>query len=219
MRRVLILNVLLLAVIAALVVQIVALWWRTDDAAEQVAPREAKAQRLDVPNAVRPPPPSDLAASIADKDLFEASRSGAPEGRTAVIEAPVLATNLTLLGVRIVGGEREALVKDAAQPKALWVRVGEEVGGYTVERIEPTSIVLDAPSGDEMSLFINVAVDPARRGAPMGPAGVPPTPMVQVRPMPGATPAIAGRTPAPDIKAKIERLREEARMRRERARR
>lgn len=219
MRRVLILNVLLLAIIAALVVQIVTLWWRAEAEVETVAPRETKAQRPDIPPAPRRPPAPDLANHIAEKDLFDASRTAEKaQTVTATEVAPPPPLNLALLGVTVASGAREALFKDQAQPKPLWLREGEEFNGYKISRIEPTSVLLTTPSGDQVTLTISVEKG-AHAGQPaLGPAGVQPTPP----PAPAAgrgrpTPAIAGQPAATpnDIKEKIERLREEARKRRQ----
>src|SRR5262245_16917350 len=149
MRRVLILNVLLLAIVAALVVQIVALWWRTEVEVTEAAPRAPKPQRFEPPAVARRPPPADLASSIAAKDLFDASRSPAAEGSTAAVlpTEPVRPLTLVLMGVSMAGGQPEVLVKDQAQPKPMWLRAGEEVGGYKLGRIEPRSIVMIGPAG------------------------------------------------------------------------
>jgi hypothetical protein len=220
MRRVLILNILLLAVVAGLVFQIVTLWWWNEPQAEAVAPKEAKAQKVDVPKVDRRPPPPNLSTQIADKDLFDQSRTGVPAGTAAAAAPvePVRPLTLVLLGVSGGGPEREALVKDQTQPKPQWLRQGEEVGGYKLGRIDPTSIVMVGPGGEETTLVINVEKAKAGQPAAMtGPAGIQPTPT----PVAGATrtprgvmsPGVA-RTPAADIKEKIERLRQEARKRR-----
>ena len=100
MRRVLILNLLLLAIVAVLAVQIVSLWWGGEPEVEAVAPREAKAQKLDIPKVDRRPPPPNLASQIADKDLFDQSRTGAEPGPAAVLTTePLRPLTLVLLGV------------------------------------------------------------------------------------------------------------------------
>ena len=219
MRRVLILNLLLLAIAAVLVVQIVSLWWARAPEAETVVAREAKAQKVEVPKVDRRPPPPNLAKQIADKDLFDQSRTAPQEGTaTAVAAEPVRPLTLVLLGVSGGGPEREALVKDQTQPKPQWIRQGEEVGGYKLGRIDPTSIVMVGPGGEEITLVINV--EKAKAGQPVamtGPAGIQPTPVpaaVATRTARGVMSPGAARTPAPDIKEKIERLRQEARKRR-----
>ena len=224
MRRVVILNVLVLAIIAGLIFQIVNLWWVHEPEAEAVAPRDSKPQKVDLPTVDRRPPPPNLSTQIADKDLFDQTRTGVQPGTAAaaVPTEPVRPLTLVLLGVSGGGPEREALVKDTTQPKPQWLRQGEELGGYKLGRIDPTSITMVGPDGQETTLFINV--EKAKAGQPAvatGPAGIQPTPtpiaagMIPTRaaPRPGASPGVA-RTPAADIKEKIERLRQEARKRR-----
>lgn len=217
MRRVLILNLLLLAIVAVLVVQIVSLWWASGPEVETVSPHEAKAQKLDVPKVDRRPPAPNLATQIADKDLFDQSRTGVPpEAVNALPTEPLRPLTLVLLGVSGGGPEREVLVKDQTQPKPQWLRQGEEVGGYKLGRIDPTSIVMVGPAGEEITLVINV--EKAKGGQPVsmpGPAGIQPPPApVPARTPHGAMSPSGARTPAADIKEKIERLRQEARKRR-----
>ena len=217
MRRALILNVLLLVIITALVVQIAALWWRTQPEVEQGVPREAKPSRQDVPNVTRRAAAPDLALKIANKDLFDQSRSLAPVGPAPTATLPVSVQPLTvvLLGVIGTGDTREALVKDQTQPKPTWLRQGEEIGGYKVGRIDPRAIVMVAPNGEEVTLQINIEKGKAPT-APAGPAGIQPTPHpapTRVRPGAGGTPVPAA-TAGNEIREKIERLRQEARKRR-----
>ena len=220
MRRVLILNILLLAIIGGLLFQIVTLWWFPATEAEEAVAKEAKTQKVEIPKVDRRPAPPNLATQIADKDLFDQSRTGVQPGQatsTAPTE-PVRPLTLVLLGVSGGGPEREALVKDTTQPKPQWLRMGEDIGGYKLGRIDPTSITMVGPDGQETTLMINV--EKAKAGQPavaMGPAGIQPTPT----PAAGATRTPRGamspgavRTPAADIKEKIERLRQEARKRR-----
>jgi hypothetical protein len=219
MKRLLILNVLLLAIIVGLMVQIFALWWRAEAEVEAVAPRDAKMQRLELPPAAPRPPSADLATDIADKDLFDASRTAAQTATGPTVQpSPPPPLNLALLGVTVAGRGREALFKDPAQPKALWLREGEEFNGYTVKRIDATSVVVQSPAGGEQTLVINVEKGRGG-GAPMaGPGGVQPTQagVRRGRPTPHATPVRATRGPGSDVREKIERLREEARKRRAR---
>jgi hypothetical protein len=214
MKRLLIVNVLLLAVVVGLVVQIVALWWSAEAAVDATAPREVKTQRLEIPSAARKPPPPDLAKHIAEKDLFDQSRSSAPVTVAGPAAAPVPLT-LVLLGITVAGGGREALLKDQAQPKPLWLREGEEYNGYKLRRIDAASVVMASPTGDEVTLMINVEKGKGVAVPATGPAGIqPPSPAPAVA---RATPHAPrpGASPAPDIKEKIERLREEARRRRQ----
>ncbi len=221
MRRVLILNIFLLVIIAGLIFQIVTLWWVREPEAEAVAAKDSKPQKVELPKIDRRPPPPNLSTQIADKDLFDQSRQGVKEGEAAQAAAPaepVKPLTIVLLGVSGGGSEREALVKDQTQPKPQWLRKGEDVGGYKVGRIDPAAIVMVGPGGEETTLVINV--EKAKGGAPVamtGPAGIQPTPTPvagMTRTPRGVMSPQAVRTPAADIKEKIERLRQEARKRR-----
>lgn len=221
MRRVLILNIFLLVILAGLIFQIVTLWWVREPVAEAVAAKDTKPPKVDLPKVDRRPATPNLSAQIADKDLFDQSRQGVKEGQASQAAAPaepVRPLTLVLLGVSGAGPEREALVKDQTQPKPQWLRQGEEVGGYKLGRIDPTSIVMVGPGGEETTLVINV--EKAKGGAPVamtGPAGIQPTPTPvagMTRTPRGVMSPQAVRTPAADIKEKIERLRQEARKRR-----
>ena len=135
---------------------------------------------------------------------------------------PVTPLSVELLGVRIIGGGKEALVKVQAQPKPIWFRQGEEIEGHKLERIEPREIVTTAPDGTTSNFTINVKYAANPGAAAVGPAGIAPTPAPKRTRVARAkrTPAPGRRTPSADIKEKIERLREEARKRRaERGRR
>ena len=225
MRRVLILNILLLAIVAGLVFQIVTLWWwqragsggRGPEGGQGPEGRRAQG---------RPPP---AAAESLDPDRRQGPlrpvADGVPAGTAAAAAPAEPVRPLTLWscsGVSGGGPEREALVKDQTQPKPQWLRQGEEVGGYKLGRIDPTSIVMVGPGGEETTLVINVEKAKAGQPAAMtGPAGIQPTPT----PVAGTTPDAARRHVArgrPDTggghQGKIERLRQEARKRRGAAR-
>jgi hypothetical protein len=78
------------------------------------------------------------------------------------------------------------------------------------------------PGGEEITLVINVEKakigQPGQPAAALGPAGIQPTPTpaggIQTRTPRGVMSPGVARTAAPDIKEKIERLRQEARKRR-----
>ena len=219
MRRVLILNVLLLAIILALVVQIATLWWRAEAEVDTVAPREAKAQRPEQQPAPRKPPAPDLANKIAEKDLFDASRSAEKAQAVAAADVPPPPPlNVQLLGVTVAAGAREALLKDLNQPKPQWMREGEDLNGYTITRIDPISIEVRTPTGEKQTVEITIEKGAHPGAAAPGPGGIQPTPapaqMARGRPTPQA-PQHAGAPTPNDIKEKIERLREEARKRRQ----
>ena len=76
MRRVLILNLLLLAIVGVLVVQIVALFWWSEPEAEAVgAARGQDAEGRHSRRSTGDRRPPNLATQIADKDLFDQSRT------------------------------------------------------------------------------------------------------------------------------------------------
>ena len=219
MKRLLIVNVVLLAIVVVLAAQIATLWWRAEPALAPAAPKAAKAPKTEARNAPRTRPPApDIADKIAAKDLFDPTRAPATAESVAVTEEPVRPLTLALMGVMVAAGERQVLVKDQSQPKPIWLREGEQIGGYSVSRIDPDAVVMAAPNGDETRLMINVEKHAGAVPA-TGPAGVQPQPTVAIRPgvpSPGVTPMRPRRGGAAgaDIKEKIERLREEARRRR-----
>jgi hypothetical protein len=63
-------------------------------------------------------------------------------------------TGVTVVGVRIFGGDREVFVTDASGGAGgqRRLRVGDEVAGYTVKTIEATSVTLSSPSGDLVTM-------------------------------------------------------------------
>ena len=228
MKRLLIVNVVLLVIAVGLIAQIAMLWWRAEPAIEPAAPKQAKQAPVAARAPVRRPPPADVADKIAAKDLFDPTRAPAPVEGTVTTEEPVKPLTLALMGVMVAAGERQVLVKDQAQPKPIWLREGEQIGGYSVARIEPTAVVMASPTGDEIRLMINVEKGKPGAAPPTGPAGVQPQPTAVMAPPRPPGPAGAAGAPSPaatparprrgaagaDIKEKIERLREEARRRR-----
>jgi hypothetical protein len=218
MKRLLIVNIVLLAIVVVLAAQIASLWWRGQPAVDPVVPKAAKPPKADVRNAPRRPPAPDIAEKIAAKDLFDPTRAPATAESVAATEEPVRPLTLALMGVMVAAGERQVLVKDQTQPKPIWLREGEQIGGYSVARIDPEAVVMTAPNGDETRLMINVEKHAGAVPA-TGPAGIQPPATVVIRPgvpSPAATPVRPRRAGAAgtDIKEKIERLREEARRRR-----
>lgn len=79
MRRVLILNILLLAIIGGLIFQIVTLWWFHQPEAEATAPKEAKTQKVDVPKVDRRPAPRILRRKLPIKTCSTSPGPGSPQ--------------------------------------------------------------------------------------------------------------------------------------------
>ena len=121
--------------------------------------------------------PATLVATIVDKDLFDPSRQKATEEVKAPLpkEAPP-PPGLTLVGTRILGDrDSEAFITDASQAnQQRRLRIGDEVGGYTVKSILPSRVTLASATGDRITL--NLAVDKSAATGTPGKPGTPPRP-------------------------------------------
>ena len=126
--------------------------------------------------------PATLVTTIVDKDLFDPSRQKATEEVKAPPpkEAPP-PPGLTVVGIRIMGDrDSEAFITDASQAnQQRRLRIGDEVGGYTVKSIQPSRVTLASATGDKITL--NLAVDKS------GATGTPGKPGAQPRPGQPAT--------------------------------
>src|SRR4029453_9512064 len=158
--------------------------------------------------------PAVLVATIVNKDLFDPSRQKPTEEVTA---APVKEVgpppNLTLVGVRMIGRDREVLVTDAAQAnQQRRLRVGDQVGGYTLKTVDPNRVTMASAGGE--TITTTLAVERPGGGAPKPPGvavpprpgqppGMPASPAAGIQP-PGAGAAVPprpgqppGRPPSP----------------------
>ena len=233
MKRFGIVNLLLLALFGLAVSRTVGVWRRgvpehelpPADPAGRTAPGEGM---LAPPP--RRPPANQVISSIAEHDLFDQSRK---EGQPQVAEAPPPIPTpapppptLKLAGVVVVGRQREALLVDSAQGnKHLRMRIGEDLMGYRVARIESERVALVGPGGEETVLELEVGK--GKKGPAFGPGGKPqpapkPVPGAAVASVPPGTspPPVAGSPaatgdPASDARARAESARE--RLRRLRA--
>src|SRR2546428_8523127 len=147
MRRWAIVNTVLGAIVALLGFEIVRTWARglpvmeTPVAAPAAAPapepREKGKRGADKGGARAQQTPAALVAAIADKDLFDPSRKAPSPEETKTDLAPVTKPpdNVTVVGVRIVGKDREVLLSDATQNPAVTrrLRTGDQVAGYIVK--------------------------------------------------------------------------------------
>jgi hypothetical protein len=138
---------------------------------------------------------------------------------------------VTIVGMRIVGHDREVFVTDASQgTQQRRLRVGDQVAGYTVKSIEAATVTLVSPSGDPVGMPLTLekgkTAAPAKPGAPGRPspaagvtanavpgaaspaAGVPVAPPA---PPPGAKPAVAV-PPKPATNPKVQQLPPEVRQ-------
>jgi hypothetical protein len=225
MGRWTIINVLLGLIVLLLAIEVARTWARSLPPVEVVprAPaasppegekRPGKGKRGGAQEPRGDVPPPAMVAAIAQKDLFDPSRQAATEDVAApvarVTEPP---PNVTVVGVRIFGKDSEVFVTDASQGnQQKRLRIGDQVGGYTVKAIDPTGLTLASPSGDEvtMSLAIEKGKAPPARPATAartpqaaqtpalspaaGPQGASPAAGVPVKP-PGAVQSLAPKPP------------------------
>ncbi|MBU6281461.1 hypothetical protein KGQ64_04395 [bacterium] len=230
MKRFGLLNLLLAVLIGLAAWRTVGVWRRPVPEHElppvDPASRNAPGEGLLAPPPRRPPA-GQVITTIAEHDLFDQSRK---EGQQVVEAPPPVPTpappppTLKLAGVVLVGSIREALLVDTAQGnKHLRMRIGEDLMGYRVARIESERVALVGPGGEET--LIELEVEKGKKaGSAFGPGGKPqPSPRPGATPAPGAQAAAAagqaGATPATDpatdAKARAESARE--RLRRLRA--
>ncbi|MFM8410802.1 MAG: hypothetical protein ACKOCT_11035 [Alphaproteobacteria bacterium] len=230
MKRFGVVNLLLAVLVGLAAWRTVGVWRRPVPEHElppvDPASRSAPGEGLLAPPPRRPPA-VQVVTTIAEHDLFDQSRK---EGHEAAAEAPPPVPTpapppptLKLAGVVVVGRTREALLVDSAQGnKHLRMRIGEDLMGYRVARIESERVALVGPGGEETLLELEIDKGGGKKAQAYGPGGKPqPTPRAGATPAPGAQPppVQAGATPptdpATDAKARAESARE--RLRRLRA--
>jgi hypothetical protein len=104
------------------------------------------------------PQPTVLVATIVNKDLFDPSRQKPSEEVKAPPPKEIgPPPNLTLVGVRMIGKDREIFVTDAGQGnQQKRLRIGDQLGGYTLKTIQPSKVTLAADSGDVVTLTLAV---------------------------------------------------------------
>lgn len=203
-RRWVILNGLLAVIVLGLTVQIVRTWMRT------LPPIEARqaSKGGDAPahsgeggkrgkrgqNDKAPPTPVALVNVIADKDLFDPSRTRQTDeakATQAVVHIVDPPPGITLVGVRSLGDDREGFILDATQANSQRrVRLGDAVGNFTVKRIRSNSILLVSTTGDYVTLTLEL--DKSKAPGAAAPAG---------RPARGQAAAAGGASPAAGVVA------------------
>jgi hypothetical protein len=186
MRRWAIINVLLGLIVALLAIQIVSTWARSLPPLEERArqpppaapePRE-KGGRRSADKA--PLSPEAQVTAINEKDLFDPSRRPAPEEGSAQAAAAQEAapipppSGVAVVGIRLLQGEREAFIQDATQQnKQRRLRVGDQLQNYTVKEITDAQVILAAPTGQSVTMDVELK----KSGGTRGPTpGVPPVP-------------------------------------------
>src|SRR5205814_750263 len=150
---------------------------------------KGKRGRGDKAGALAQQTPAMLVSAIAEKDLFDPSRRPPSVEDTTTAAVPVTKPpdNVSVVGVRIFGKDREAFVSDGTQGQAITrrVRTGDQIAGYIVKAIERTAVTLTSPSGDVVSMPLTLD---AGKAQPSGPR--PATPVRQA--IPGRPPQPAG---------------------------
>lgn len=208
-------NAILVVVILALGGQIARTWMRTlpptrvetaGEEADGEARRPVRSKRAVAGEA------EAVVAAIAEKDLFDPTRSGSAEATAAAAAAepaePPPPPGVVVVGVRLIGPDAEAVVEDTeAGKEQRRIRAGDSVGPYTVEEIRETSVVLVAATGESVTLWLDLGAGSAKAPAPGSPQ----------RPATPATPpqAVSG-TPAERAAARRAAQRNARRRARER---
>ena len=143
--------------------------------------------------------PAVLVATIVNKDLFDPSRQKpSEEVKAAPVKEIGPPPNLTLVGVQMIGRDREVLVTDAAQAnQQRRLRIGDQVGGYTLKTVGPSRVTMASAGGETITL--SLAVEKSSGGVAKPPGGpMPPrpgqAPGVQGSPAAGVQPPAAGLT-------------------------
>lgn len=215
MRRWTILNGLLVVIVILLGLQIAWTWARALPAVDLTvrAPdaiparpeggggnRETRGRKRGAPEK-QPQTPQAMVLAIVAKDLFDPSRQtpseeAPPPPPPKEIQPP---PNVSVVGVRILGNDREAFVVDLGQgPQQKRLRVGDRLGDYTVKAIDPQRVILASPEGDTVKLTLSVNTGPGAVKADPARAGQPPaSPAAGVQPPPG--PGTPPRQPRPVV--------------------
>src|SRR5207247_2126522 len=121
---------------------------------------------------------------------------------TAAVPVTKPPDNVSVVGVRIFGKDREAFVSDGTQGQAITrrVRTGDQIAGYIVKAIERTAVTLTSPSGDVVSMPLTLD---AGKAQPSGPRQATPVrqPIPRRPPQPAAaqlgSPAAGVQGPSP----------------------
>jgi hypothetical protein len=157
-------NTVLVLIVLAVAAQIGRTWMRTRAPLPVVEGESERSAKRRPPRRPRPASdPEEMVVRITEQDLFDPSRKAeGTEGDTAPAElaedeTPPPPPGVTVVGVRLLGEDREAFVKDSSNASGQRrVRLGDDVGGYTVEEIRETSVVLEASNGNRVTLWLSL---------------------------------------------------------------
>ena len=150
-------------------------------------------------------PPAAAYGAVASRNLFSPTRSEAA-ALPAIANAPINAPRPNLFGVILRDGAPVAYLEDPSTKRVAGYRVGDSVGGGTVQSIAADHVVLARPDGNvSVQLRDPTRPRPAPVAQPPAPGGVvplqPPPPAAAIPgqvaiPQPGA-PMIPQPMPAP----------------------
>ncbi len=144
---------------AAVSVVVIALALRYASAPVTIAPRHASATPLDLldPAAVQAVSGTAIdTTELLARPVF--SRSRRPVSAPAAAPAPANAPQpmqFTLAGVLINDSDRRALIVSPAAPNGTWLNVGDKIGGWTLDKVEPNSVEM-ASATDRVTLQLYV---------------------------------------------------------------
>lgn len=228
-----VINLILGLAVVFLALQIAYTWQRRLPPVRLRAQRQLRGHPPALPGLVPDRPPEGAVKEIAEHNLFDPGRSEVQSAASA--QAPAgPPPGVTLTGVRIVGGDREALMTEGpGSPEQRRLREGDEIAGYKVRSIQASRVVLVSPSGEEISLPLVLRggeggggrrVGKPRRVVggygPAGPTGPSPAAgsRTRGRPTRKARPRPPGRRQAPgalvrDPKSRLRRLPHDLRQR------
>ncbi len=138
-----------LAVIAAGLGMVVAMEWNApaSSPAAEVPPAAATVSKATAPAPVFSLAPLSNFAAVTDRPLFAPDRRPAPEASETLGSWSAL----TLAGIVVTPGSREALIAHGTPPKIVHLQEGQSVDGWVVRSIEPDRIVV-ANAGEQHEL-------------------------------------------------------------------
>lgn len=167
-RKLLLINILMLAVIAVLSQQLVALWADFQETPSQLPAVDQRGVDIENPQPLHKVAPISRYLVIGERNLFSAERTAEAVLPEEEEQAPELVQDPQLISVFSMGGEKEAVLtvfegrrgRNSSQRN---VKVGDDVEGYTVSRIEDTYLVL---GWKEEEIVINLAPPSGQPAAP-----------------------------------------------------
>ena len=148
------------------------------------------------------PLPRDGYAVVATRNLFSPTRDETPPAPARVVAPPPVPTPF-LYGVVMREETPIAYLEDPVTKRVFGYRIGDAIGGATIETIGPDRVVLNRPQGP-VDVLLHDPAKPRRTAAAPGGALVPPgvsAPMPPTAQSPRSPPAVGSR-PTPETRAR-----------------